>query len=92
MPLIILNITNCIVIGDARRLKAGKQPVRNIRGLSRELECINEKKYDADRICHFLYRTRSNKPGMIEIDETLLKDLQSILMVKEEELVRYQGY
>lgn len=87
MPLLRLNITTCIVIGDARRLEEGKAPVRNIKGLSRELETLDENEYDADKICKILYR--SNGSGVISVPDRLLEDLQNTLLVKEDELIKY---
>jgi len=87
MSLIRLNITTCIVMGDARRLKTGKAPVRNIKGLSRELEILNEDEYDADKICRVLYTM--NKLGVIKVDDCLVKSIQNILLVEETELVKY---
>lgn len=81
-----LNLTKCIIIGDARRIGEGKEPVRNIFGLSRELEKIDEDKYDLDKICKRLYS--ANKCG-IKAEEKLVKDIQNILMVEETELVKY---
>ncbi len=86
MPLTRLNLTKCIIIGDARRLSKGKTPVRNIRGLSKELEQINEDKYDLDYICKRLYT--ANKIGMKQVDNQLLKDIQEILHVENVELVK----
>lgn len=88
MPLLTrLNITKCIVIGDARRLEKGKEPVRNIRGLSLELEMVDDEVYEAEKVYPVLYH--SNKKGVRTIDDKLLKDIQDILLVEEKELVRY---
>lgn len=87
MALIRLNLTKCIVIGDARRLNDGEDPVRNVKGLSKELEALDEDKYDADVICHLLYR--SNKQGLKEIDDHMLCAIREILRVTEVELVKY---
>lgn len=87
MPLTRLNITRCIIIGDARRLEEGKDPVRNMRGLSLALEAINEEAYAAEKIYKVLDRSR--KLGVRKVDDNLLKDLQEILMVEEVELVKY---
>jgi len=87
MSLIRLNITTCIAMGDARRLKEGKEPVRNIKGLSRELEILNKDEYDADIIYQVLWRM--NKRGVIKVDDCLVKSIQNILLVEETELVKY---
>lgn len=82
-----LNITKCIVIGDARRLENGKDPVRNMRGLSLQLEAVDEDLYSAEKIYRVLDRSR--KVGLRKIDDKLLKDIQDILQVEEKELVKY---
>lgn len=82
-----LNITKCIVLGDARRLQKGQRPVRNMRGLSLELEAVDEEKYSAEKIYRVLDRSR--KIGLRKVDDKLLEDIQDILMVDEKELVKY---
>lgn len=84
----VLNITKCIVIGDARRMLKGKEPVRNIARLSVELELMYEDRYDADLIHHVL--RWSEKIGHVTRKDQLLKDLQNVLFVSEEELIKYQ--
>ncbi len=87
MILTRLNINNCIILGDARRLKSNKTPVRNMRGLSLELEKLPDEPYDSDKIYKVLHR--ANQRGIGNITPRLLQDIKDILMVTDVELITY---
>jgi len=87
MILTRLNINNCIILGDARRLTNSKTPVRNMRGLSLELEKLPDERYDLDKIYKVLHR--ANQSGIGNIPPQLLQDIKDILMVTDVELITY---
>lgn len=87
MRLTRLNITKCIITGDVRRVQDNKPPVRNISGLSKSLEEMDEEAYDADKIYFVLYR--ADRKGLEKVDDKLLKDIMNVLMATEDELVRW---
>ncbi|HET8885575.1 MAG TPA: hypothetical protein VFM70_04390 [Salinimicrobium sp.] len=79
-----LNINNCIVLGDFRRLQQGKPLLRNIKGLSVEMEMSFPGKYDADKVYSVIY-AKAGK-GFKETDKELLNDLGDVLLLEEHEM------
>lgn len=71
-----LDITNCLVIGNARRVKDKKEPIKSIHALSDEFDTNYTKLY------------RYQKDGFYKRPETEISNIMEILMVKENELVK----
>ncbi len=84
-----LNISNCIVYGDAKRLKDGKKPVKTLRRLTYIL--IKKDSFSGptvEALYHKLYRCELH--GFFansEEIENIIKDICEVLMVDEKELV-----
>ena len=85
-----INIRNCIIVGDTRRLKAGKEPIWNFRRLSYSLEELDEEKYDSDKIYqNILYKSNN---GFEDDDMELIKDIQVLLHLTEDEIYDLDKY
>lgn len=79
-----LNIDTCIIIGDARRVKKGLTPIKNIHTLSKKLEI--DRGESANAIYSKLYRYE--KDGFYTENESFINDICVILLVTKEELVK----
>jgi len=81
------NLSDCIVIGDARRLMDKKKPIKTLRRLVYEL--AKSKKYQdvsKETLYQRLYRYEVNGFYLLSIDD-LADDICILLMVDKDELV-----
>ena len=76
------NLTNCIIISNAKRLKSGQEIIKDKRHLS---TFLNESEIGVTHLYMMLYR--SEKTGFHSINQKLVDSLCKILMVKESELI-----
>jgi len=82
------NISDCIVIGDARRLDDKKKPIKTLRRLVYEL--AKNKKYQditKETLYQKLYRYEVDGFYLTNLDE-LADDICIILMVDRDEFVK----
>jgi len=82
------NISDCIIRGDARRLKEKKKPIKTLRRLVYEL--AKDEKYQditKETLYQKLYRYENDGFLLTTIDE-LADDICVILMANKSELVK----
>lgn len=83
------NLSDCIVIGDARRLEKGKEPVKSKRQLAKllfEREDVSKQNLHVDNVYFKIYRYELD--GFILRNEAIIKGICRILYVTEKELIK----
>jgi len=79
-----LNLSNCIIIGDAVRISKGLPPIKNKFKLSIELSALN-KVHTANSIYSKLYRYELG--GFYSENKSFIRNICDILHVKESDLI-----
>ncbi|MES2287279.1 MAG: hypothetical protein V4547_16425 [Bacteroidota bacterium] len=77
-----LDLKKCLIIGNPKRMKAGKPTITDRQHLS---TFLNESEIGVTNIYMVLYR--SEEKGFLRKNQTLITKLCEILMVKEKDLV-----
>lgn len=81
------NLSNCIVIGDARRLQDGKKPIKTLRKLVHQLaEDSKFQDLSNEALYQKLYRYE-NTGFFLTSNDGVADDICDILMVNKDELV-----
>lgn len=81
-----LDINNCIVIGDARRIKKGLPAIKSRRALAKYLRWSHPGFGTLNGIYSKLYRYEYD--GFYKRNELMIKHVQAILLITEKELIK----